>query len=131
MGDDINLSSNFLGLDRDSILYNIEVSVKRSEANHRYIDKDQVEHFNKVYREAVAVTDDTKKKERVGKIKSFLRQRRKDEQRIKKEINAANTMHPFDHSSFTDASFHDMKNNDNDYDDRDDDDYDSWDENEK
>lgn len=115
--DDIVLNHNCLGLNRSTILYNLEASVKRSSAVHRQVDTAQVEHFIQAYRQGIVVTDNEKKKERDNKIKVFLRQRRKDDQKMRKETHVQDRTPKFSHITEGDAEFHDNVDTDEDVDD--------------
>jgi len=76
----LELKTDELGVDRDKIYHNIQVSVERSCAKHRQVEDDKVEEFSELYSRSLSSSNVrmAEKKNRAAKIKKFLAERRKN-----------------------------------------------------
>jgi alpha-galactosidase/6-phospho-beta-glucosidase family protein len=78
----LKMNTDELGVDRDKIFYNIEVSVERSCAKHRQVEDDKVDEFSELYVRSLSSSNVrvVEKKERASKIKKFLAERRQNKE---------------------------------------------------
>merc|ERR1711874_219938 len=79
--DRLELRSDEMGLDRDSVVNNVREAVERSRGRLRPMDDDKVAEFSEIYRRSLAGSAEglVEKKGRAAKIKKFLAERRKSE----------------------------------------------------